>query len=96
MQPRPNSSAPTRVVSSKLLSFFRVSSELHRPINQRVASMPLTASNTSAAGAAARNAGQAAGPSSLEDQLTIEMLGAGNEVGRSCCVLKYKGEFYDS
>ncbi|SPO40790.1 related to YSH1 - component of pre-mRNA polyadenylation factor PF I [Pseudozyma flocculosa] len=30
--------------------------------------------------------------SSGEDQLTIEMLGAGQEVGRSCCVLKYKGK----
>ncbi|KAJ1027608.1 hypothetical protein NDA18_003608 [Ustilago nuda] len=29
---------------------------------------------------------------STDDQLTIEMLGAGQEVGRSCCVLKYKGK----
>lgn len=27
-----------------------------------------------------------------EDQLRIEMLGAGQEVGRSCCVLSYKGQ----
>ena len=26
-----------------------------------------------------------------EDKLCIEMLGAGQEVGRSCCVLKFKG-----
>ena len=47
--------------------------------------MPLTAAGTSAAGAAASAA-------KGEDQLRIEMLGAGNEVGRSCCVLTYKGE----
>lgn len=47
--------------------------------------MPLTASGTTAAGAAAADARG-------EDQLRIEMLGAGNEVGRSCCVLTYKGK----
>lgn len=48
--------------------------------------MPLTAAGTSAAGATAAAA-------SGEDQLRIEMLGAGNEVGRSCCVLTFKGEW---
>lgn len=38
------------------------------------------------------SAGGAALQASAEDQLTIEMLGAGQEVGRSCCVLKYKGK----
>ena len=37
-------------------------------------------------------AGGAALQASADDQLTIEMLGAGQEVGRSCCVLKYKGK----
>ncbi|SPO24650.1 Endoribonuclease YSH1 [Ustilago trichophora] len=36
--------------------------------------------------------GGAALQASADDQLTIEMLGAGQEVGRSCCVLKYKGK----
>jgi cleavage and polyadenylation specificity factor subunit 3 len=27
-----------------------------------------------------------------DEELRIEMLGAGQEVGRSCCVLTYKGE----
>ena len=27
----------------------------------------------------------------VEDKLRIEMLGAGQEVGRSCCVITYKG-----
>ncbi|PWN52228.1 hypothetical protein IE53DRAFT_385349 [Violaceomyces palustris] len=31
-------------------------------------------------------------PSGQEDTLRIEMLGAGQEVGRSCCVLTYKGK----
>ena len=31
-----------------------------------------------------------------EDQLRIEMLGAGQEVGRSCCVLSYKGKYSQS
>lgn len=26
-----------------------------------------------------------------EDKLCIEMLGAGQEVGRSCCVIRFKG-----
>lgn len=26
-----------------------------------------------------------------EDKLSIEMLGAGQEVGRSCCVIRFKG-----
>ena len=53
--------------------------------------MVLTAQSTSAAGAAASSSSSssAARP---EDQLRIEMLGAGNEVGRSCCVLTYKGK----
>ncbi|CDR87123.1 related to YSH1-component of pre-mRNA polyadenylation factor PF I [Sporisorium scitamineum] len=38
------------------------------------------------------SAGGAALQASADDQLTIEMLGAGQEVGRSCCVLKYKGK----
>ena len=37
-------------------------------------------------------AGGAALQASADDQLTIEMLGAGQEVGRSCCVLKYRGK----
>lgn len=49
--------------------------------------MPLRAANTSAAGHAASAPGERP-----EDQLRIEMLGAGNEVGRSCCVLTYKGK----
>ncbi len=36
--------------------------------------------------------GAALQASSTDDQLTIEMLGAGQEVGRSCCVLNYKGK----
>ncbi|KAJ1028791.1 hypothetical protein NDA16_001956 [Ustilago loliicola] len=38
------------------------------------------------------SAGSAALQASADDQLTIEMLGAGQEVGRSCCILKYKGK----
>ncbi|KAJ9478470.1 Endoribonuclease YSH1 [Pseudozyma hubeiensis] len=38
------------------------------------------------------SAGGAALQASADDQLTIEMLGAGQEVGRSCCVLNYKGK----
>lgn len=34
---------------------------------------------------------EAAQSAAQEDQLHIEMLGAGQEVGRSCCVLTYKG-----
>lgn len=30
------------------------------------------------------------------DELSVEMLGAGQEVGRSCCVLKYKGRSFSS
>lgn len=29
--------------------------------------------------------------SPMEDKLRIEMLGAGQEVGRSCCVITFKG-----
>ncbi|EST07447.1 RNA-metabolising metallo-beta-lactamase [Kalmanozyma brasiliensis GHG001] len=36
--------------------------------------------------------GAALQASAADDQLTIEMLGAGQEVGRSCCVLNYKGK----
>lgn len=32
-------------------------------------------------------------PNGADDELRIEMLGAGQEVGRSCCVLTYKGEW---
>lgn len=52
--------------------------------------MVLTAQSTSAAGAAASSSSQP--QARPEDQLRIEMLGAGNEVGRSCCVLTYKGK----
>lgn len=32
--------------------------------------------------------GQIAG---IDDEMTVQMLGAGQEVGRSCCVIKFKG-----
>ncbi|SNX83439.1 Endoribonuclease YSH1 [Melanopsichium pennsylvanicum] len=38
------------------------------------------------------SAGSVALQASADDQLIIEMLGAGQEVGRSCCVLNYKGK----
>ncbi|GAA6060101.1 hypothetical protein JCM10212_003509 [Sporobolomyces blumeae] len=31
------------------------------------------------------------GISGLDDEMTVQLLGAGQEVGRSCCVIKYKG-----
>ena len=32
-----------------------------------------------------------AGMTGIDDTLTVQMLGAGQEVGRSCCVIKFKG-----
>ena len=32
-----------------------------------------------------------AGITGIDDTLTVQMLGAGQEVGRSCCVIKFKG-----
>lgn len=49
---------------------------------------PSVVPQTSAGGSALDPSASA----SSDDQLTIEMLGAGQEVGRSCCVLKYKGK----
>ncbi|GAA5989011.1 hypothetical protein JCM5350_001749 [Sporobolomyces pararoseus] len=31
------------------------------------------------------------GITGLDDEMTVQLLGAGQEVGRSCCVIKYKG-----
>ncbi|KAK0570004.1 endoribonuclease ysh1 [Tilletia horrida] len=44
---------------------------------------------TPAGGAALAGAGPSGPP---EERLRIEMLGAGQEVGRSCCVISYKGK----
>ncbi|KAK0534538.1 endoribonuclease ysh1 [Tilletia horrida] len=53
----------------------------------------LAAAPTSAAGSAALAGTSAANPTGPpEERLRIEMLGAGQEVGRSCCVISYKGK----
>lgn len=56
----------------------------------------IVAAASAAAAAATTGSGVVMPPAGIpgdetSDELRIEMLGAGQEVGRSCCVLRYKG-----